>query len=104
MLSVIILLPLEVVSHYLEVAAEGIVGPEYNSTKANKIVILQAITNPVSELIIELDKNVLDLIAQNLSTPDQTIIKHWCQDKNNATIQVKCKNLISFKCLQMPII
>ena len=90
LLSVIILLPIEAATHYLEVVSESIVGPEYNSSKTGKIVILQAITNPVSELIIELDKKVLDAIAANQSTPDQTIIKHFCENKKNSSIIERC--------------
>ena len=41
--------------------------------------LLNAITKPLTNKIIQLDKAVLDRIAQNKTIPGDTLIKHVCK-------------------------
>ena len=61
----IILLPLELVSRYSETISGAIVKTiEYDSS-VKEPELLTAITKPLTQKIVQLDKVVLELIAQN---------------------------------------
>ena len=85
-ISVLLLLPLEIVSGYLlffsGLIVDAIFDKNGNATSSSgEIEILNAITKPISKLIIQLDKEVLNDIAKNVSTENQTLIKHYCPKK-----------------------
>lgn len=89
-LSVAILLPLEVISGYLNWVSEAIVDGLFSSTsQGSNVEFLTVITKPLTEKIIKLDSKVLNDIAANKSTGNETLIKHIC----NATTGEKCKFL-----------
>ncbi len=105
-LSVFVLLIVEVAFHYLEKVTKLIVDEIFgkddykgNSTQSD-IEILNAITKPFSKLIIQLDKDVLNDIATNKSSPNATLIKHTCSyfDSNGTKYKAKCNK---FKILQI---
>jgi sodium-dependent phosphate cotransporter len=77
-LSVIILLPLELVSRFSEVLSGEIVSLIKLDASLKEPEMLNAITKPLTTKIIQLDKSVLDLIAKNQSTGNETLIKHIC--------------------------
>ena len=83
-LSVIILLPLESASGYLFHFTEYIVGNS-NTTKINDVDFLKAITDPVTKLIVQLDKKKLENIAINKTCCEDGLLKRC-----NFT---KCKSL-----------
>ena len=89
-LSVIVLLPLEIVTKYLERLSGAIV----NAIIAKEITakepeLLNAITKPLTSKIVQLDKAVLELIALGNSTGDEKLLKHKCG-------AVRCKSLKHF--------
>ncbi|CAG2167358.1 unnamed protein product, partial [Oppiella nova] len=76
-LTVIVLLPIEVTTHYLETITEALMTGDWQTdTSANK-EFLGHITKPFTKLIIELDKKVLDEIAsgQESANATQSLIK-----------------------------
>ncbi|CAF0771665.1 unnamed protein product [Brachionus calyciflorus] len=80
LLSVLVLLPVEIITGYLEHSTEGLVkifiSSESSSQKEPEL--LTALTKPLTRAIIQLDKSVLEAIAQNTSQADDTLIKHFC--------------------------
>ncbi|XP_052769741.1 sodium-dependent phosphate transport protein 2B-like isoform X2 [Mya arenaria] len=83
-LSVLILLPLEVATGYLELASEAMVDSFHlQSSGKGKIDFLKVITKPFTSLIIQIDKSVITGLATGKvkSGDDLSIIKHMCCDK-----------------------
>ncbi len=64
-LSVLILLPLELISHYSEIISGAIVRTVEYDSSVKEPELLTAITKPLTQKIVQLDKVVLDLLAQN---------------------------------------
>lgn len=93
-LSVLVLLPLELATRYLERVSGELVKPLIkNNVTANEVEILNAITKPLTHLVIQIDSNKLDLIAQNLSFGNESLRQLICRKKlKNGTIaDVECK-------------
>ena len=71
-LTVIVLLPVEAITHYLETVTDKLMAGEWNTDKTKNTEFLGKITKPFTKLVIELDKKVLDQIASgntNITTP-----------------------------------
>ncbi|KAL4237755.1 hypothetical protein ACF0H5_002467 [Mactra antiquata] len=88
-LTVLVLLPLEIVTGYLERLSEAMVDSmDLQTNKATKINFLKAITKPFTSLIIQVDKKVIEKIATKKTTDHSvSIIKHLCCNKiNNKTM------------------
>ena len=64
-MSVLILLPLELISHYSEIISGAIVRTVEYDISVKEPELLTAITKPLTQKIVQLDKVVLDLLAQN---------------------------------------
>jgi sodium-dependent phosphate cotransporter len=64
-LSVLILLPLELISHYSEIISGAILRTVEYDSSVKEPELLTAITKPLTQKIVQLDKVVLDLLAQN---------------------------------------
>lgn len=82
-LSVLVLLPLEIATGYLERLSAEIVHSLklHTDTGVNKN-FLTVITKPFTDLIIQIDKDVIKKIAMGeLADESQTIIQHLCCDK-----------------------
>ena len=90
------MLPVEVISGYLERTTDGLVEIilSTNTTSVKEPEILTVITKPLTNAIVQLDKKVLEAIALNQATDNQTLIKHFCTDKLNKTIVKRCKFLL----------
>lgn len=90
-LTVLVLLPLEVITGYLE-KLSGVIVDSMNlqTNKAGKVDFLKVITKPFTKLIIQIDKKVIENIATGkLKDDSASIIKHVCCDKmKNKTIEV----------------
>ncbi|XP_064651218.1 sodium-dependent phosphate transport protein 2B-like [Lineus longissimus] len=83
-LSVIVFLPLEVVSHYLEYLTDAIVeSMPLESYTSGKQDLLKAITKPLTALVISVDSDKITDIATNGEATDINLIKIWC--KSNTT-------------------
>lgn len=86
-LSVLVLLPLEVASGYLYRVTKLIIDSfQFESGEAPDL--LNVITDPLTDSIIQLDKNVINEIAQgNLEARDKSLIKRWCETFSNTTLK-----------------
>ena len=90
-LAVLVLFPLEIVTGYLERLSGEIVRSlkHHTDTGANKN-FLNVITMPFTDLIIQIDKDVIKKIAiGELTDESQSIIQHLCCDKiKNASLVI----------------
>lgn len=83
LLSVGILLPIEVAFGYLETVTDAIVKPiSHNNPNAKEPEMLNAITKPLTEAIIQIDKHILDSIATNKSFENASLIKRLCKNRD----------------------
>jgi sodium-dependent phosphate cotransporter len=93
-LSVLVLLPLELVSGYLERVTKLLVDVMLKANlDAKEPEMLSALTKPFTNVIIQLDKKVLEAIANKNASEDAQILKHVCgfDQKLNQTILFKLK-------------
>ena len=87
-LSVIILLPLELITGYLELATDKMLANYgVGNSSATKLKLLTVLTEPLTDLIIQIDKNVIKDTAINASgnangTGAGRVLKIWCKDEN----------------------
>ncbi|KAM9449704.1 solute carrier family 34 member 2a [Clarias gariepinus] len=87
-LSVLVLLPLEVVTGYLYRLTELIVSSFHIESGDSAPALLNVITDPLTHSIIELDESVLSGIATG--DPDarnKSLIKMWCRTSTNTSLQ-----------------
>lgn len=93
-LSVLVLLPIEVITGYLEELSGAIVDsiPEFQEDiKDLDRDYLKVITDPFTKLIIQIDKKVITKIAEgDVEYLDKSIIKHSCCDKLDNGTSVNC--------------
>ncbi|KAL4238207.1 hypothetical protein ACF0H5_002919 [Mactra antiquata] len=92
-LTVLILLPIEVITGYLETLSKAIIDsiPEFSENANVDKDYLKVITNPLTKLVIQIDKNVIKAIAQgDEEAIGKTIIKHKCCDKLDNGTKVNC--------------
>ena len=80
LLAVLVLLPLELASQYLFRLTDAIVKSlDLETDKALKKDLLKKITKPFTNVIIQLDKKIIEKIAKgDKSVGDKTLIKFWC--------------------------
>lgn len=83
-LTVIVLLPVELLFGYLEHFSGVLVHPLHSSSGSNKKEpeLLSALTKPLNNFIIQIDKEILDYIAINKSFEHVSLIKRHCKGKN----------------------
>ncbi|XP_039254268.1 sodium-dependent phosphate transport protein 2B-like [Styela clava] len=89
-LSVIILLPLEVLTGYLEKTTEAIVSSSNLNSAGGEGPpdMLDVITDPLTEHVIQVNKTIIGLIALEVPLEaDASMIKVWCE-QHDATINV----------------
>jgi len=83
LVSVLVLLPLELISSYIfrvsELFVDVMISKETNKTDIKEPEILSVLTKPLSSAIIQLDSKVLQNIAKNQSNSNETLIKHVCE-------------------------
>lgn len=101
LLSVAVLLPTEILTNYLQFSSGVLVNILIrNNPNAKEPKMLSAITQPLTDSIIQIDKHVLDSIATNKSYENFTLIKRVCKAsfKNENEIvyfEKPCKFLFS---------
>ncbi|KAJ8015306.1 hypothetical protein DPEC_G00024760 [Dallia pectoralis] len=79
-LSVLVLLPLEVATGLMARLAKVIVTSFNIQSGENAPELLKVITEPVTKLIIQLDKHVITSIAMgDESMRNSSLVKHWCK-------------------------
>ncbi|XP_077990689.1 sodium-dependent phosphate transport protein 2B-like [Glandiceps talaboti] len=83
-LAVIILLPLEVASGYLYRLSGAIIGnTDANANEDLDVDILKAITKPLTDLIIQLDKKLINGIAAGeIDSDGISLVKRWCETED----------------------
>lgn len=82
LLTVAVLLPFEILTRFLENTTGLIVKPiNHNNPNAKEPEMLNAITKPLTEAIIQIDKHILDSIATNRSFENASLIKRFCKKR-----------------------
>uniref|UniRef100_UPI0037E7B0CC sodium-dependent phosphate transport protein 2A-like n=1 Tax=Semicossyphus pulcher TaxID=241346 RepID=UPI0037E7B0CC len=88
-LSVLVLLPLEAVSGLLRRLSQVVVDALRLSTGEEAPELLKVLTEPLTKMIIQLDRSVITAIATgDQSVKNQSLVKQWCQTtttKDNET-------------------
>ena len=98
LLSVLVLLPVEIASGYLEIVTGAFVNATIETGTNNtiaKVEILSVITKPVAELIVRLDSKTLDAYAidpEAAARKNLTLIKKICTSGNKTS---KCSFLFN---------
>ncbi|CAO2639923.1 Sodium-dependent phosphate transport protein 2B [Lemmus lemmus] len=83
-LSVLVLLPLEAATHYLEILTNLVVDTFNFKNGEDAPDLLKVITDPFTKLIIQLDKKVIQQIAMNdPAAQNKSLIKIWCKTITN---------------------
>ncbi|XP_044538346.1 sodium-dependent phosphate transport protein 2B-like [Gracilinanus agilis] len=86
-LSVLVLLPLEVITGYLYHLTNVIVKSFNLKSGDDAPELLKVITDPFTKLIIQLDKKVINEIATgNEAARNKSLIKTWCKSFKNVTL------------------
>uniref|UniRef100_A0A8C2JR27 Solute carrier family 34 member 2a n=1 Tax=Cyprinus carpio TaxID=7962 RepID=A0A8C2JR27_CYPCA len=86
-LSVLVLLPLEVATGYLVKLTDLIVKSFNIQSGENAPALLNVITDPLTQSIIELDETVISGIAVgDPEAKNKSLIKVWCQTASNTVI------------------
>ena len=87
LLAVLILLPLELASQYLFRLTDAMVESlDIETNKALKKDLLKKITKPFTNVIIQLDKKIIEKIAKgDKSVGDKSLIKFWCDKGTEVT-------------------
>lgn len=96
-----VFLPLEVVSGYLNVVSDAIVNGaigDKNTTDVKEPELLNTITKPLTKLILQIDKKVLNKVATYTGndTFNKPLLKHNCNKymEGNETMYGSCKLLL----------
>lgn len=85
-LSVLVLLPVEAATHYLEVLTNLVVESFHFKNGEDAPALLKVITDPFTKQIIQLDKKVISQIAINdAAAQNKSLIKIWCKTVTNMT-------------------
>lgn len=98
LLSVAVLLPVEMATNYLEIVSGLLVNPLKNHNPNTKEPeMLNAITKPLTNAIIQIEKSVLDKIATNHSSESDRLIKQICKSSilNQTSENTKCSFLFA---------
>ncbi|XP_054907313.1 sodium-dependent phosphate transport protein 2A-like [Poeciliopsis prolifica] len=107
-LSVLLLLPVEVVCGVLRHLSQAVVDSLPLKSGENAPELLTVLTKPLTKLIIQLDKSVLGALAtEDQIHMNKSLVKHWCHSaviKENKTLlgaqilskkTYKCKHLFA---------
>ncbi|XP_062964429.1 sodium-dependent phosphate transport protein 2B [Cynocephalus volans] len=85
-LSVLVLLPLEAATHYLEILTNVVLETFNFKSGEDAPALLKVITDPFTTLIIQLDKTVINQIAmKDEAAQNKSLIKIWCETFTNVT-------------------
>ncbi|XP_022618253.1 sodium-dependent phosphate transport protein 2A-like isoform X1 [Seriola dumerili] len=79
-LSVLVLLPLEAVSGLLRQLSQAVVYTLQLSTGEEAPELLKVLTEPLTKMVIQLDRSVITAIATgDQSVRNKSLVKQWCQ-------------------------
>ncbi|XP_072476504.1 sodium-dependent phosphate transport protein 2B-like isoform X2 [Notamacropus eugenii] len=86
-LSVLVLLPMEVLTSYLNDLTSVLINSFNINSGGDAPELLKVITRPLTKLIIQLDKKVIVEIATgNVAAKSKSLIKTWCETFKNVTL------------------
>jgi len=92
-LSVVVFLPLELLTHYLYYITDAIViamNLNGDGDKSLKKELLKKITKPFTSLFVQLDKSVILAISQgDEKGMERSLVKHWCDKKPLSVTSLK---------------
>ena len=92
-LSVIVLLPLEVISHYLlHLTGKIIESLPLTQKKGTNQKLLKVITQPFTKLIIQLDKKVIEKIALGDESAESLSLIKQCKEEYTVTVNQSVVN------------
>ena len=93
LLSVLILLPIEIAFQLLENVSHFLVGPLYhNNPNVKEPEMLNTITKPLTNAIIQIDKSVLDSIASNKAGfENASLIRRVCKKEHYLMVNQTAK-------------
>ena len=74
-LTVLVLLPIESTTHYLEYITDALIAGQWEVDKSGNTEFLSRFTKPFTKLIIQLDKKVLNEIASGNDTINKSLVK-----------------------------
>ncbi|XP_050971403.1 solute carrier family 34 member 2a [Labeo rohita] len=102
-LSVLVLLPLEIATGYLEKLTDLIVESFNIQSGENAPDLLNVITDPLTDSIVQLDKSVISGIATgDPEAKNKSLILVWCKTASNTTLQnVTASNCTGFPCWEL---
>ncbi|XP_056140269.1 sodium-dependent phosphate transport protein 2A-like [Lampris incognitus] len=78
-LSVLVLLPLEVISGLLRRLSQAAVEALQLKTGEEAPELLKVITQPLTEMIIQLDQSIITAIAAGENMRNRSLVKQWCR-------------------------
>ncbi|XP_053188164.1 sodium-dependent phosphate transport protein 2A-like [Scomber japonicus] len=88
-LSVLVLLPLEAMSGLLRFLSQAVVNSLQFSTAEEAPELLKVLTDPLTNMIIQLDRSVIAAIATgDESVRNKSLVKQWCQTLSNPNMMV----------------
>ncbi|XP_073699048.1 solute carrier family 34 member 2a [Garra rufa] len=102
-LSVLVLLPLEIATGYLEKLTDLIVESFNIQSGENAPDLLNVITDPLTNAIVQLDESVISGIATgDPEAKNKSLIKVWCKTFSNTTLQNEtASNCTDFPCWEL---
>uniref|UniRef100_A0A3B5AT14 Sodium-dependent phosphate transport protein 2A n=1 Tax=Stegastes partitus TaxID=144197 RepID=A0A3B5AT14_9TELE len=95
-LSVLVLLPLEAASGLLMRMSQAVVDTLQLSSGDEAPELLKVITEPLTKMIIQLDRSVITAIATgDQSVRNKTLVKQWCQTTTLKVLVQNCYSMLS---------
>ncbi|KAM4547533.1 sodium-dependent phosphate transport protein 2A-like [Fundulus diaphanus] len=108
-LSVLVLLPVETISGVLRRLSQAAVNTLHLSSGDDAPELLKVLTEPLTKLVIQLDKSVLTAVAKGDKIErNKSLVKHWCihlfvdcsmSDLAIGLILLSCSLLVLCSCL-----
>ncbi|XP_069002079.1 sodium-dependent phosphate transport protein 2A-like [Embiotoca jacksoni] len=96
-LSVLVLLPLEAVSGLLRRLSQAVVDTLQFRSGEEAPELLKVITEPLTKMIIQLDRSVITAIATgDQSMRNRSLVKQWCRATTHTTFQNKHRDVCPF--------
>eukprot|EP00916_Digyalum_oweni_P014222 GHVL01023315.1.p1 GENE.GHVL01023315.1~~GHVL01023315.1.p1 ORF type:complete len:739 (+),score=22.09 GHVL01023315.1:202-2418(+) len=79
-LAVMILLPLEVATHYLYHLTSALLSSMPSASEGTQVEILTAITKPFIHMIVQVNSGAITdiVLADNTTEVQETVLKRWC--------------------------
>ncbi|XP_035989935.1 sodium-dependent phosphate transport protein 2A-like [Fundulus heteroclitus] len=105
-LSVLVLLPVEAISGVLRRLSQAAVNTLHLSSGDDAPELLKVLTEPLTKLVIQLDKSVLTAVATGDKIErNKSLVKHWCElssvKENKTSWGAQNLSEQSYKCIHL---